>query len=103
MVLARELAVRLLDLLLGGGLGDAERLVVVLELHRSQSPAISPMRSISRASRRRDVRPRASLHQRPEPLHRLGNLQQPLHAGEVDAGLVDQVLDQPQPSSSSCE
>ena len=60
MVLARQLAVRLLDLLFRRRLGDAERGVVVLEVQclletrsapRRYSPTISPIRSISRASR----------------------------------------------------
>jgi hypothetical protein len=38
VVLARQLPVRALDLLVGGGLGDPERLVVVLEVHRVRAP-----------------------------------------------------------------
>ena len=35
-------------------------------------------------------------HERPHALHDLGDVEQPLHAGEVDAPLVDQVLDEAQ-------
>ena len=33
-------------------------------------------------------------HERPQPLHRLGNRKQPLNACQVHAGFVDQVLDE---------
>ena len=45
MVLARELPERLLDLFLGGGLGDAERLVIVLEFHIQCARGPTPARS----------------------------------------------------------
>ena len=101
MVLARQLPERLLDLLLGRGLRDAERRVVVLEVHTSsRSPehrrleldriSLEPV-DAGRASR---VRERVVAHQRPDPLHDLGDREQPLHAGQVDARLVDQALDQ---------
>jgi hypothetical protein len=40
---------------------------------------------------------RAFLHQRPDPLHGLADLEQPLDAGEVDARVLDQMLDAAQP------
>ena len=40
---------------------------------------------------------RVLVHQRTDALHDFGDLQQPLHAGQVDAQLVDEVLDEPQP------
>src|SRR5262245_18129660 len=40
VVLARQLPVRLLDLLLGRGFGDAERRVVVLEVHSQSKPSM---------------------------------------------------------------
>jgi hypothetical protein len=39
----------------------------------------------------------SGLHQRANPLHGFSHRQQLLHAGQVDARLVDQPLDEPQP------
>ena len=117
MMLAGELAVRLLDLFLRRALGDAERLVVVLEFHYScarrrphdtqpaarcsclpiYSPTISPMRSISCASAGGCPAVPVSCISGRSRCTASAIVEQPLHAGQVDAGLVDQVLDQPQP------
>ena len=64
MVLARELAVRLLDLLLGRGLRDAERLVVVLEFHMRTSRLPS---RIARRMRAVTVRPSRRCARSPAP------------------------------------
>src|SRR5262249_34647214 len=56
MVLPRELPVCLLDLLLGRGLGHAERRVVILEIHSQSNPSIRLSSSSSCARRRRASR-----------------------------------------------
>ena len=107
MELAGELAKRLLDLLLGGSLRHAERCVVVLEIHVSpsgrpafpsqlqyvvESPHLDQQLAASGARAERGL-----VHQRANPLHHLADRQQPLHSGQVDAELIDQPLDQPEP------
>ena len=60
MKLARELPVRLLDFLVGGVLGHAERRVVVLEFHcvpRLEPQQVARADRVSRARRRRPRRP----------------------------------------------
>ena len=89
--LRASLPERLLDLLLRRGLRDAERGVVVLELHRvaPYKPTASLRRRISASRRRRppSVVERPFVHQRPDALHRLADDEQALHAGQVDPQL----------------
>ena len=89
--LARELAVRLLDLLLGRGLRDAERGVVVLEFHRSP-PALQPQHL--RSGARVPAPGAAGAACRPSVASDIigrmrrttsATSRQALHAGEVDA------------------
>ena len=106
MVLAGQLPVRLLELLVRRRLGDAERLVVILEFHRTDSSAADLAAAIRRSLDRSQLARCAAcasgalgilVHQRPNPLDRFRNREQPLHARQVDAAFVDQVLDQAQP------
>src|SRR6185503_19745881 len=53
VVLARQLPVRLLELLVRGGFRDAERGVIVFEVHRQSNPSIRLNSSSSSARRRR--------------------------------------------------
>ena len=89
MMLARQLAVRLLQLLLRGGLGHAERGVVVLEIHRSEpQQAAERIQLANQTLPGVGARVQLVVEERPHPLDGLGHFQQPLHAGQVDAAFV---------------
>ena len=93
VVLSRQLPVRLLEFLVRRGLGDAERLVVILEfqlqphhladtfdLQGDAPPGLGPLGIL--------------VHQRANPLDRFRNREQPLDTRQVDPAFVDEVLDQ---------
>src|SRR5262249_12488840 len=102
VMLARELAEGLLDFLLGRGLRDAKRRVVILEVHEQSSVSVLIESELATELVELLVQPapcvarrqRFVAHQRAKPLHDLRDLEQPLHTREIDSGAVDKTFDE---------
>ena len=105
MVLARQPAIGLLDLVGRRGLPDAKRAVVILEFHRPvslQGPqrasragcsqpqeASQPIQLPAEAPAAILTRERFVAHERPDALDHFSDRQQLLDAGQVDAKVID--------------